>query len=144
MTTPCQCGFLCYNANSYTKINSRKYNMKNVLLVFGSIILIIIATGLSWYTSNYKGDGYYVRVHGENMHVNKNYVYSRGEGSTQYTYILKGYDQRGNSKEIKLNTLDKIEENTYLEVFPNSKGEVISTAERERTEIPKNALENLE
>lgn len=89
MTTPCQCGFLCYNANSYTKINSRKYNMKNVLLVFGSIILIIIATGLSWYTSNYKGDGYYVRVHGENMHVNKNYVYSRGKGPHNTHTFLK-------------------------------------------------------
>ncbi|WP_285012606.1 YxeA family protein [Lactococcus formosensis] len=118
--------------------------MKNVLLVFGSIILIIIATGLTWYNSSYKGPSYYIRVYGENIHVNKKYVYSRGEGSTQYTYILKGYDQRGDSKEIKLNTLDKIEENTYLEVFPNSKGEVISTVERERTEIPKNALENLE
>ncbi|NHI69033.1 YxeA family protein [Lactococcus garvieae] len=118
--------------------------MKNVLLVFGSIIVIIIVIGLTWYNSSYKGPSYYVRVHGEDTHVNKKYIYSRGEGSTQYTYLLKGYDQRGESKELKLNTLDKIKENTYLEVFPNSKGEVISTVERKRSEVPKNALENLE
>jgi hypothetical protein len=52
--------------------------------------------------------------------------------------------KRGESKKLKLNTLDKIKENTYLEVFPNSKGEVISTVERKRSEVPKNALENLE
>ena len=98
--------------------------MKNVLLVFGSIIVIIIVTGLTWYNSSYKGPSYYVRVYGEDTHVNKKYIYSRGEGSTQYTYLLKGYDQRGESKELKLNTLDKIKENTYLEVFPNSKGKL--------------------
>lgn len=46
--------------------------MKNVLLVFGSIIVIIIVTGLTWYNSSYKGPSYYVRVYGEDTHVNKN------------------------------------------------------------------------
>lgn len=117
--------------------------MKKILLVFSAIILVIGAIAYSSYTSNYKKSSYYVRVPKDNNLINERKVNTKDRKAVQYTYLLKGFDVKGKSKDLKYTTLYKLTPNSYLEVFTNSKNEVVTSVEWKRYQIPKNALKHL-
>ncbi|WP_081168179.1 YxeA family protein [Lactococcus garvieae] len=117
--------------------------MKKVLLVFAAVILFIGGSGYSWYISNYQGANYYVFI-SEDCEPTEKEVKHKGRKTTQYTYLLKGYNEKGESQELELKTFYKLIPNTYLEAFSNKNKKVTSWVERSRDEIPRQPWEQLE
>ncbi|WP_285141070.1 YxeA family protein [Lactococcus petauri] len=66
------------------------------------------------------------------------------EKTIKYTYLVQGYDEKGNNQTLKFSTIYKIKPYTYLEVFYNKEKGSIDWIGRDRSEIPKNALEYLQ
>ena len=117
--------------------------MKKIILLYSAVLLVIGASGYSWYMSKYKRDNYYVRIHDNKFPIEKE-IYDKGRKKIKYTYLVEGYDEKGNNKTLKFSTIYKIKPYTYLEVFYNKEKGSIDWIGRDRSEIPKNALEHLE
>ncbi len=117
--------------------------MRNVLLVFAAVMLFIAASGYSWYISSYKGTNYYGKIYEEYKPVEKK-VQHKGKSVTRYTYIIEGFDEKGESQELKFNTYYKIKPETYLEVFSNKNKKVTSWIAHDKSEIPRQPLEEID
>lgn len=117
--------------------------MKKTILFFIAIVLLICASGYSWYISNYEGINYYAYISENRKPDKEKEIYNQEMKSFQYTYVLKGVGDKGKFQELKLTTFEILKTNTYLEVFANKKNEVISWVERDKNEIPKKELKQL-
>lgn len=117
--------------------------MKKIILLYSAVLLALGASGYSWYKSQYKGDNYYVRIYDKNSPIEKE-IYDKGRKTIKYTYLVQGYDEKGNNQTLKFSTIYKIKPYTYLEVFYNKEKGSIDWIGRDRSEIPKNELEHLE
>lgn len=117
--------------------------MKKIILLYSAVCLIIDGSAYSWYQSQYKGDNYYVRIYDE-YKLSEKEVYKKGKKVIRYTYIVQGFDEKGDSQTLKLSTFYKIKLYSYLEIFYNKENGSVYWIGRDRSEIPKNALEQLE
>ena len=118
--------------------------MKRALPLFTVIILITGVSGYSWYISNYEGPNYYVYVHKDYKYEKEKEVSHKGRKEIQYTYSLKGFDEKGKEQELNFTTLCKLKTGVYLEVLYNKEKGTATWEERNRCEIPNNALDQLE
>jgi uncharacterized protein (TIGR01655 family) len=117
--------------------------MKKIILVYVAVIFLLFASGYSWYTSEYKGSDYYVRIRSNYAPTEKE-IYEKDRKIIQYTYSVQGFDEKGNSQALKLSTTHKIKSHSYFEVFYNKGKKSTDWIGRDRSEIPRNALERIE
>ncbi|BAV03278.1 hypothetical protein [Lactococcus formosensis] len=97
--------------------------MKKIILLYSAVFLIIGGSAYSWYKSQYKGDNYYIRIYDEYKPSEKE-VYKKGKKVISTFYKIKPY--------------------SYLEIFYNEENGSVDWVGRDRSEIPKNALEQLQ
>lgn len=117
--------------------------VKKIILLYSAVFLIIGGSAYSWYKSQYKGDNYYVRIYDAYKPSEKE-VYKKGKKVIQYTYTVQGFDEKGDSQTLKFSTFYKIKPYSYLEIFYNEENGSVDWVGRDRSEIPKNALEQLQ
>lgn len=117
--------------------------VKKIILLYSAVFLIIGGSAYSWYKSQYKGDIYYVRIYDEYKPSEKE-VYKKGKKVIRYTYTVQGFDEKGDRQILKFSTFYKIKSYSYLEIFYNEENGSVDWVGHDRSEIPKNALEQLQ
>ncbi|MFK4935723.1 YxeA family protein [Lactococcus garvieae] len=115
--------------------------MKKILLGLAALILII-GGGFTWYNTNYGGHTYYIQIHGDGEV--KELTSNGGTPLKRYNYKIMGYDSDGKEKEVEFMSHHNLKHEAYLEVLYNKKKGVMSWEERQRNEVPKEALKHLE
>lgn len=119
--------------------------MKKILSVLGAIFLVAGTTAYLWHISDYEESNYYVRVHRDNSLIDKKEEIDNSDTEVaQYTYVLKVFNIKGESKDLKYTTLSKLPSNCYLKLLLNDKDEVVKCVVQLRNQIPKNALKHLD
>lgn len=113
--------------------------MKKVL--FGILIVGLVFGGYVWY-KKYNGNHYYVKIKQEGKVSESRGI--KGTRNKDYTYLLTGYDKNGKSQILELIESRKLKQGAYLDVLYNKERGVLSWIERNRSEIPKEALKHLE
>ncbi|MFD2253706.1 DUF1093 domain-containing protein [Lactococcus formosensis subsp. bovis] len=58
--------------------------------------------------------------------------------------MVQGFDEKVDSQTLKFSTFYKIKPYSYLEIFYNEENGSVDWVGRDRSEIPKNALEQLQ
>ena len=117
--------------------------MKNVFIVFIALIILIGLSGYSWYDSSYRGIIYYSEVYKGVKPVEER-VQHIGNRVVQYTYYLRGFDEKGKSQQLKFSTISKVKSGIYLQVFLNKNRKVTSWVACDRSEIPRHILEKID
>lgn len=113
--------------------------MKKVL--FGFLIVGLIFGGYVWYRK-FNGNHYYVQINREAKIGEAKGI--EGAKFKEYSYFLTGYDKNGKSQTLELIESRKLKQGAYLDVLYNKERGVLSWVERNKGEIPKEALKHLE
>lgn len=97
--------------------------------------------GYVWY-KKYNGNHYYVQINRDGKISESKGM--KGTKYKDYVYSLIGYDKNGKSQALELIESRKLKQGAYLDVLYNKERGVISWVERDKNEIPKEALKKLE
>lgn len=111
--------------------------MKKVIItVIISIILVLaavfVASSFLFGNKSY----FYTQID------NSKYTISHQKDNTYYSYVLTSYDENGNKRELKFDTIRELRNSAYIKLKANTIG-VIDWEEVQWAEIPRSAQEKL-
>ena len=116
--------------------------MKKVLVGLLAIMVMIIASGYTYYKMNYGGESYYVQIL-----VNGEREETPADDHTPmviYHYKLDSFNSKGDKKLVKFMASHNLRNQAYLELTYNKHKGVTNWNEVQEKEIPKPALKELQ
>lgn len=111
--------------------------MKKVIITV--IITIVLGLGAVFVTSSFlfgNKSYFYTQID------NSKYTVSHQRDNTYYSYVLTSYDENGNERELKFDTLRELRNSAYLKLKTAAVG-VLDWEEVQWAEIPDSAREKL-
>lgn len=111
--------------------------MKKVIITV--IVTIVLGLGAVFVTSSFLFGN---KIYFYTQIDNSKYTVSHQKGNIYYSYVLTSYDEKGNKRELKFDTLRELRNSAYLRLKTTAVG-VIDWEEVQWAEIPNSAQEKL-